>query len=178
MGYWQGAQRFGHSRSHPAIATSPEERHVRGMIEKSVGLLQLIEIKDHLSRSPIYIFGITRGAVRLSLNRRNHIHIVDPEPCLLGQSLVEIRLAFDIIRLGRLPLFVRDLLAQLKVSLLSGLLIKLQWNRAKHGVINMGWRRHHPSLRPEERGETMLQLNGQDLFTTDLGKGQCDDNWR
>src|SRR5437660_8044235 len=40
-------QQLRHSGSHPAIASAPEKRHVRRVIETSVALLQLVEICGH-----------------------------------------------------------------------------------------------------------------------------------
>ena len=75
----KGTQHFRHAHRYPAIAPSPKERHIVGVIEESVRLLQLAQICHHLVGIAIEILAVVRGAIGLKLQNRQHEHVVDPE---------------------------------------------------------------------------------------------------
>src|SRR5215471_14332197 len=83
------AQQFRHSRSKPAIAPPPEEWDIRSMKEKTIRLLQLVEISSHLQRGAVEITTVAGCAECLHLQNGAHVHIVDPETGFRSQAALQ-----------------------------------------------------------------------------------------
>ena len=83
-----------HSCRHPSVTAPPDERHIRRVIKKPLGLtffkLNLIQIKAHLLGGSFNVLALTRGAIRLILKCRDHIHIIDPKARLRSIALAPI----------------------------------------------------------------------------------------
>jgi hypothetical protein len=82
----QGAQHLGHARGEPAVAAAPEVVDVGRVVEEAVGLLQLVEVGDHLVRVAVEVLAVAGGAVGLELQHGEHVHVVDPEAGLGGEA--------------------------------------------------------------------------------------------
>ena len=81
------AQCFSHAGGYPAIAAAPEEGHIGRVVEKAVGLLKFVKISDHLCGVAIEILFVAGGAIGLELKDREHIHVIDPEAGLIGETV-------------------------------------------------------------------------------------------
>ncbi len=160
----QGAQHFSHSGGHPAVATAPEERHVGRVIEEAVRLLQLVEIGRHLQRITIEILPVPGCAVRLQLQDREHIHVVDPEAGLVRQA----------VGLRIIPLLVGPLLTIREIFLLVRLKANLQRNGAEDVVIDVMPRRdvRFFSATGHDGIKLLDQLLGQIGVVRELSKRQ------
>src|SRR5690606_3967650 len=80
-------QKLGHPYSHPSVAAAPIKRHIRRVVEKTIVMLQFIQIQNHLLRGTLDILWIAGNVVSLRLHNGYHIHIVYPETRLPGISL-------------------------------------------------------------------------------------------
>ena len=145
-----------HPRRHPAVAAPPDERHVRRMVEEalrgSVLELEPVEVEDHLRRRALDVLSVARRAVRLALERGDHVHVVDPEARLHRKPL-RVVLALD-VRRRTLALLERRLawLAPLRVGVhepnveattIFVLEVYLQRQRTENGVIDVSRTRTH-----------------------------------
>ena len=88
-GWFSGSvrQHLGHAGGDPAVAASPEVLHVGSVEEEAVGLLQLVEIGDHLLRVAVEILLVAGGAIGLELQHGEHVHVVDPVARLGGEAV-------------------------------------------------------------------------------------------
>ena len=85
------------------------------MEEKSVCLLQLVEVRSHRQRGAIEILLILRRTIGLHLYSGDHVHVIDPIT----------RLGRDSIRRCLVPLLVGQAAAEIEILLLFALLVNL-----------------------------------------------------
>src|SRR5687768_18163924 len=78
MCLWQLSKQFGHACRYPADTASPKELGIGSVIKEPVRLLQSVEISSHGQRSAIQVLDIACRSIRLHLNGRDHVHVVDP----------------------------------------------------------------------------------------------------
>ena len=97
------------------------------MVEEAVGLLQLVEIGDHLLCVAVEILLVAGGAIGLELQHGEHVHVVDPVARLGGEA----------VGLRVLPLAVGPPLAFLEKLLVLGLTGDLERHDAEDGVVHV-----------------------------------------
>ena len=97
------------------------------MKEEAVGLLQLVQIGNHLLGEAVEIDAVAGGAVGLKLQQGEHVHIVDPEARFGGEP----------VGLRVLPLAIRPPFAIGQILWILGLDGDLQRNDAEDGVVHM-----------------------------------------
>ena len=97
------------------------------MEEEAVGLLQLVQIGNHLFGVAVEIRAISGGAISLELQHGEHVHVVDPEARFSGEP----------VGLRILPLAVRPPFALGQILWILGLDGDLQGNDAEDGVVYM-----------------------------------------
>ena len=97
------------------------------MVEEAVGLLQLVEIGDHLFRVAVEIDAVAGGAVGLQLQHGEHVHVVDPEAGFAGEA----------VGLRVLPLAVGPVFAFGQVFGIFGLDGDLEGHDAEDGVVDV-----------------------------------------
>ena len=124
--FGQTTQQLCHTGSHPAITSTPIERNIRCMIEKTIRTLQFIQIHHHFSGSTVYIFTITGNSISLSLYNRNHIHIVNPQTSLPGISFLIPFFFFGFCIFRKLPLSIGIRKTQIQITLIFCYLIQFQ----------------------------------------------------
>ena len=116
-------------------------------MEKSVRLLQPIEIQNSLFCRPLHVLHVSRQAIRLRLERRNHVGIVNPKTCLVGIAfLPPIHALFvghhivprrRIVFFRLFPLHVGVFEAERFGALVTGQNRDSERNRAEYGEIHM-----------------------------------------
>ena len=97
------------------------------MEEEAVGLLQLVEIRDHLFRVAVQILLVAGRAVRLQLQHGQHVHVVDPVARLVGEAVGR----------GIVPLLIGEGLAEGKELRIFGLDGDLERHDAKDLVVDV-----------------------------------------
>jgi hypothetical protein len=131
------------------------------MIEKPVGLLQLVQVSTHFRGCTVHILGIPSRPVGLNLHRRNHLHIVDPIASLLGEAL----------RGGILPLLAGQILTQSQLLALFRLNIKFQRHHTENSAVHV----HRPwnefRFLGKKRLESLGQARGKVLIAARLREG-------
>ena len=92
--------------------------------------MQLVEIGDHRLCRAFEIFFVAGRPVRLRLDRRDHIHVIDPIT----------RLGGDAVRGRFLPLLVGKTLPEIQKPSVLCLHVDLERDDPDHAVIDMGRR--------------------------------------
>ncbi len=134
------------------------------MKKQPVRLLQLVEVRNHLGRIPIQIFLVVRGAIRLELQNRQHVHVVDPVA----------RFCREPIRLRILPLPIGPRLPVRQVLRVFRLHADLERNDAEDGVVDVMADGNAASLgAPRHQWLKLVnQLCTERVIVRELGKGQ------
>jgi hypothetical protein len=179
------AQHLRHAGGKPAVAATPEVLHVGRVEEEPVGLLQAVQIDDHLVRIAVKIFAVAGGAVRLQLQHGEHIHVVDPEAGLGRETVLHQRVVHILRQLGRgvgsqrPPLTVGPPLADFEILRVIdgqalGLDGDLQWNDTEDGIIDVMTLRRKAGLGTarHQRRKLRNQRIAQRVVMGELREGQ------
>ena len=134
---WQTTEQLRHTCRHPSVPTSPIERNIRCMIEKTIRALQFIQVHHHFFRRPINIFTVLRHFIRMSLHNRNHVHVINPQTCLPGIPFFSPFLFFRLCICGNFPLRVGIRQSKIQVFLILCHSVHIQWKATEHIQIHM-----------------------------------------
>ena len=134
-----------------------------GMKEnRNIILTMPVEIENHLRRRTLDVPPVARRAVRLALERRDHVHVVDPEARLNGKSLRVVftlhfgrrALALLEARLARFaPLRVRVHEPHVETPLVLVLHVDFAGQRAEDRVVDVA----------RARTDLVLRASGQEI---------------
>src|ERR1044072_1052083 len=156
------AQQLSHAGCDPAIAAAPVKSGISSVKEKTIRLLQLVEVCGHRQTRAIEIFRIACRTKGLRLARRDHVHVVDP---VSGLSR-------DPVRRCLVPLFVCQSTAQIEVFLSLRLQVNLEWHYTDHSIIHMSVRRDLVRALTQKWIEFFDQSAAQVWIVCQLGHGE------
>ncbi len=125
--------------------------------------MQLVEVPGHRDSGAIQIFGVMRRAKGLHLDRRNHVHVVDPITRLAGNAVGR----------GLLPLFVCQTLPHIQILALTGLHVNLERHHTEHSIIDVRLRGNmFRPIRGQQRIEFLDQSRLEVSVVRQLSHGQ------
>jgi fructose-specific component phosphotransferase system IIB-like protein len=121
---WSAGRHLGHASGEPAVAAAPVVLHIGSVEEEAVGLLQAVEVGDHLVCVAVEVLAVAGGAVGFELQHGEHVHVVHPEAGL-GREALQIverhdRFGVSDVGLRRCPLAVCPGEAELQVLRIVG----------------------------------------------------------